>query len=114
MRITRIITLCLLSLAAGCTTVYYPDGQKIVYCRSTEWGIVNNTVYELDIFQDGVKIARIVPGQVLAIGRPMWKDSSLVSVSAYSGDYYVGANSYTFSIYTAYNWQIDSVQKVSQ
>ena len=98
-----------LALCAGCTTVVTPCGEKTTYINSP-WGVVNNTTYELDVFQDGAKIARLTPGQAIMIPPVGWREASMVSVSAYEKGHYMGANSYTFSRFApAYNWQIDQV-----
>lgn len=98
-----------LSLAfTGCTTVVTPAGDKTTYANSP-WGIVNNTGYDLDVVQDGAKIGRLATGQSIMLPSLVWRESSLVSVSAYSDGKYMGASSYTFSRYTVYNWQIDCV-----
>ncbi|MGV0949322.1 MAG: hypothetical protein ACOYB3_01525 [Azonexus sp.] len=100
-----------LALCAGCTTVVTPAGDKTTYINSP-WGVVNNTVYDLDVIQDGAKIARLTPGQSMMIPPAFWREYSLVSVSAYTGGKFAGANSYTFSrLAPAYNWQIDQVQQ---
>jgi len=95
-------------LLTGCTTVVTPAGEKTSYINSP-WGIVNNTGYDLDVVQDGAKIGRLTTGQALMLPPLGWRESSLVSVSAFSGGKYMGASSYTFSRYTVYNWQIDHV-----
>ena len=107
-RTLMMVAAALALLAAGCTTVVTPTGRSVWYLNSN-WGVINNTYYELDVFQDGAHIAKLQPGQSVTLPPIMWREASLVSVSAYSGGRYVGANSYTFSIYTVYNWQVDHV-----
>lgn len=94
----------------GCTTVITPAGEKVVYINSA-WGVLNNTAYDLDIVQDGAKITRLSPGQSITIPCIMWREASLVSVSAYCEGRYMGADCYTFSRYTAYNWQVNGVTR---
>lgn len=107
-RTLGLVAVILALVCSGCTTVVTPAGDKSTYLNSN-WGIVNNTGYDLDVFQDGAKIASLTPGQVLTLPPATWREASLVSVSAYAFGQYVGANSYTFSRYTVYNWQIDHV-----
>lgn len=104
------IGLLALVLVTGCTTVVTPAGEKSTYINSN-WGIINNTAYDLDVIQDGAKIAKLTPGQSMTLPPAFWREASLVSVAARSQGHYVGANSYTFSRYTVYNWQIDYVIK---
>lgn len=73
------------------------------------WGIVNNTGYTITVTQDGAKIADLRPGQTVVLRPRSWGEASLVSVSAFRDGRYMGANSYTYSRYTPYNWQIDHV-----
>lgn len=88
-----------LTMLSGCTT-------------APGWGIVNNTGYNVNVVQDGKVKASLAPGQAIELVSKAWRDPSLVSVVAYdSATNYVGANSYTFSRYTYYNWQVDHVFK---
>jgi len=106
--IRRLMPLVLLALVVGCTTIVTPQGERVSYFIPSGQGVINNTGYNLDVFQDCVKLARLMPGQVLQL--PPKFHPSLVSVSAYDIDGgYHGANSYTF--YGTYNWQIDHVQR---
>ena len=77
------------------------------------WGIVNNTDHILVVYQDGEMIAKMPPGTVTRLVQPVFAgEASLVSVSAYNGESdYRGADSYTFSKFAPYNWQINHVHK---
>jgi len=108
MRLPLIALLSGLSLLSACTTVVTPTGEKTTFINSN-WGVVNNTGFDLDVIQDGAKIARLSPGQSIPLPPVCWKEASLVSVSAYSDGRYMGANTYTFSKWTIYNWQVDHV-----
>ena len=109
MKIARFIALAAL-VVSGCTTVVTPTGEKTTYINSN-WGVINNTGYDLDVIQDGAKIVRLGPGQTITLPPAFWREASLVSVAAYSHGHYIGANNYTFSRYTVYNWQVDHVFK---
>lgn len=100
----------LILFGAGCTTVVTPTGEKVTFIES-KWSIINNTGYDLDVIQDGVKIARLSPGQTTMIPPAYWRSASMVSVSAYSNGRYMGANHYTFSHYVAFNWQVNYVEE---
>lgn len=103
----------LLALAAGCTTVVTPQGEKCAYFIHSNWGIINNTVYNLDVFQDGVKICRIHPGQIVQLPPKFFNQPSLVSVSAYDKDgHFIGAANHTFSY--SFNWQINRVSPANE
>lgn len=92
-----IALLSLVLLATGCAT--YPG-----------WAVVNNTGYTVVVTQDGKVAADLRPGQTVTL-RSGWAEASLVSVIAYDGSSYVGANTYTFSRFAPYNWQVDHVFK---
>jgi hypothetical protein len=103
----------LLALAAGCTTVVTPQGEKCAYFIHSNWGIVNNTAYRLDVFQDGVRICQLSPGQVIQLPPKFWNGPSLVSVSAYDcKGHYRGAANHTFSY--SFNWQINRVSPANE
>jgi hypothetical protein len=85
-----------LLLISGCAT-------------SPGWGVVNNTGYRLTVVQDGKIAAELIPGQTTYL-RASWREASLVSVLAYdTRTNYIGANTYTFSQFAPYNWQVDHV-----
>ena len=98
-----------LALCAGCTTVVTPAGDKSTFINS-KFGVVNNTGYDLDVFQDGVKVVRLSPGQTVNLPPAFFREASMVSVSGYLNGLYMGANSYTYSrLAPSYNWQVDYV-----
>lgn len=87
----------------GCQTIMRPG-----------WGIMNNTGHDLVVYQDAKLIAKMPPGTVINLGYPMflYREFSLVNVAAYdSYGGYRGGNSYTFSKFAPYNWQIDHVYR---
>lgn len=109
----KLIAVSLFLLAAGCTTVVTPQGEKCAYFIHSNWGIINNTAYNLDVFQDGVKICRIHPGQIVQLPPKFFGQPSLVSVSAYDKDgHYMGAANNTFSY--SFNWQINRVSPANE
>lgn len=58
--------------------------------------VVNNTIYRLDVYQDGKRIKTLVPGEVLGL-RPLLFRSTGLAVSGYdAGGEPVGADSWTF------------------
>lgn len=74
------------------------------------WGVVNNTGYNVVVTQDGKIAAHLKPGQTVELLSLSWREPSLVSVLAYDASTnYVGVNTYTFSRYRAYNWQVDHI-----
>lgn len=76
------------------------------------WGVVNNTGYRVVVTQDGKIAAHLQPGQTVELISTAWREPSLVNVVAYDAfTNYVGVNTYTFSRFAPYNWQVDHVFK---
>ena len=74
---------------------------------------MNNTGYVLVVYQDGELRAKMPPGSAVAIKhRYLLREFSSISVAAYdeSGTYQ-GAESYTFSKFVPYNWQLDHIHR---
>ena len=94
----RLALLLLLALITGCTS-------------TTNWGVLNNTRYTLQVVQDGSRIAHLEPGETVRLGKKAWAPYSSVCVSAYSKNVYMGGNSYTFYYDRPYIWQIDNIDR---
>jgi hypothetical protein len=75
------------------------------------WGVVNNTRYTLVVTQDGAPCAKLAPGKTVALPQTFGRTDSMVGVTAYDGEIYIGADTYIFSYYRTYLWQIDRVER---
>jgi len=77
------------------------------------WGIVNNTDFILIVHQDGKLVGKMPPGTTFRLEQHICSgEFSLVTVAAYNtGSDFRGADSYTFSKFAPYNWQIDHIHK---
>jgi hypothetical protein len=99
---------CFLAIALGLCGCATP--VKV----SPGWSIMNNTGYILVAYQDGEMMAKMPPGTAIVLKRNLFslKEFSSVNLAAYSEDgSYQGANSYLFSKFAPYNWQINNVHR---
>jgi len=103
------LMLALVSILTGCCSCpQHPTGQAYQFMGS-QWSIVNNSGYLLDVFQDGRKVnAGVVGlGQVLALRIVLFQPDSVVTVVAHteSGDY-VGSATHRFSSTENDTWSV--------
>lgn len=101
-----------LALLTGCCTPYPPQGCAYPPMCSGQ-SIVNNTGYLLDVFQDGVLIAKNMGiGQVLPLRAMFFQRTTVVVVTAHdgSGDY-VGSDQYIFNSTVAEAWNVSRVYR---
>lgn len=82
----KILALILAVGLTGCCTHTYVQGPGCTpqaQPARTHWSLVNSTPHNIDVFVDGVLMAKSVkPGQVVGIVRPSWEMTTTVAVSA--------------------------------
>lgn len=108
-RTPALVTACL--LAAGCTTVYSPQGDK-QRIGTSEHTVVNNTPFNLDVNINGAEVYKAIsPGQVVPIRPGFLSTATVVVVTAHDGNgQYVGAATSTFHLNVPRAWVVSSTQ----
>jgi len=103
------LTLAAAVLFTGCCSCpQQPKGQAYQYFGS-QWSIVNNSGYLLDVFQDGRKInaGAVGVGQVLPLRMVLFQPDSVVTVVAHTeAGQYVGSSTHRFSSSENDTWSV--------
>lgn len=95
-------------LTGCCSCPQHPQGQAYQVFGS-QWSIVNNSGYLLDVFQDGRKVnAGVVSlGQVLPLRIVLFQPDSVVTVVAHTeAGEYVGSATHRFSSSENDTWSV--------
>jgi hypothetical protein len=91
-----------------CSCPQHPQGQAYNILGS-QWSIVNNSGYLLDVFQDGRKInaGPLGVGQVLPLRMVLFQPDSVVTVVGHTeGGQYVGSGTHRFSSTENDTWSV--------
>lgn len=100
------IPLLVILTGCCCWQPYPPQGNYHPY--PTGQSVVNNSGYVLDVFQDGVPIARnVTVGQVLPVRVGCFQRTTSVVVTGHTeaGDY-VGSDTYIFQFGAPEAWSV--------
>ena len=74
--------------------------------------MLNNTHFILSVNQDDKWLARLQPGQQVALSENWLVPKTVVAVTAYApGEVYIGAESWTFLSNTPEIWQVNEVRR---
>lgn len=91
-----------------CSCPQHPQGQAYNILGS-QWSIVNNSGYLLDVFQDGRKInaGPLGVGQVLPLRMVLFQPDSVVTVVGHTeSGQYVGSGTHRFSSSENDTWSV--------
>ena len=121
MKTTLAITTAI-ALLTGCT-YNYPysrssigaSGQPVPDLPGSQYSLVNNSGYRIDVHQDGKYIGVAQPGQVVPIRGALLWSKTVVTVTGYASDgSYVGSNSWIYEFGTPEAWTVHQLNKPRQ
>lgn len=114
-----LIPIALTVLLAGCTYNYPYSrssigacGQHVPDLPGSQYSMVNNCGYRLDVYQDGKYLGVAEPGQVLPIKGPLLWRKTAVTVTGYDAEgSYVGSASWIYEFGIPEVWTVHSLNK---
>jgi len=76
--------------------------------RASDFTVVNNTHYDLAVYQDGEFSANLHPGGVLKADNFMWRRKAVTAVATDDQGVFIGSDSYIF------DWCVPEIWTVSR
>lgn len=117
MKITLGIIIITIVLLTGCTYNYPYSRSSIGTCHpvpdvNSQYSLVNNCGYRIDVHQDGRFIGIAHPGQVMPIKGPLLWRKTVVTVTGYDfNGSYIGADSWIYEFGTPEAWTVHRLNK---
>lgn len=110
--------LLMLALAGGCT-YNYPYSQSTIGAghptpslSGSQYSLVNNCGYRLEVYQDGKLVCGAAPGQVVPIKGALLWNKTLVTITGFAADgSYVGTDSWTYEFGRPEVWSVHRLNR---
>lgn len=107
------------ALLAGCTYNYPYSrssigaaGQPVPDLPGSQYSLVNNSGYRLDVYQDGKYVGVAQIGQVVPIKGALLWSKTVVTVTGYDSEgSYVGSDSWIYEFGTPEAWTVHRLNK---
>ena len=112
-----------LALTSGCTYNYpfsrssigaggVGIGQPVPDLPGSQYTVINNSGYRLNVYQDGKYVGVAEIGQVVPVKGALLWSKTVVSVTGYASDgSYVGSNSWIYEYGTPEAWTVHNLYK---